>query len=425
MNGSVPFATSGGAPVRLLTFTTLFPDRERPNHGVFVENRLRHLIATGEAESTVLAPTPWFPFTGARFGQWGRLARVPLRERRHGLTIHHPRYPVIPRFGMAAAPVLLYLASLHAIRRLISEGLRFDAIDAHYMYPDGVAAVWLGRSLGKPVAITARGSDITELPEHVVPRRMISRALRKADALIGVSAALCRRMIELGADPARVTTLRNGVDIALFAPGDRATARAELNLSGPTLISVGLLIERKGHHRSIAAMSELPGYRLLIVGEGPEQGRLEALIGRLGVGDRVHLLGPKPHTELPALYGAADAMLLSSSREGWANVLLESMACGTPVVASNIPGNPEVVQAPEAGLIVEQNTPSGIAAGVRRLFQALPDRQATRAYAERFGWAETSAGQLAIFRRICGAQSERDGRHHSGITPPGDGPLRG
>ncbi|HYZ22639.1 MAG TPA: glycosyltransferase, partial [Rhodopila sp.] len=116
-----------------------------------------------------------------------------------------------------------------------------------------------------------------------------------------------------------------------------------------------------------------------------------------------------------ALYAAADASVLASSREGWANVLLESMACGTPVVASNIWGDPEVVQTPAAGLIYEPNTPEGIARGVRRLFAALPGRAATRAYAETFGWQETTAGQLAIFRRVIGRTA--------GITPAGTAVL--
>ncbi|MCW3476908.1 glycosyltransferase family 4 protein [Limobrevibacterium gyesilva] len=388
--------------IRLLTFTTLFPDSERPNHGIFVENRLRHLVATGEATSVVMAPTPWFPFTGARFGAWSRFARVPAQEARHGLTIHHPRYGVIPKLGMSAAPLLLYLASRRALRRLVADGLRFDVIDAHYAYPDGVAAVWLGRHFGKPVVITARGSDVTQLPGHAIPRRLIRTALARADGLIGVSSALCDRMIALGAAPDKVTTLRNGVDTSTFRPVDRAAARAALGLTRPTLISVGLLIERKGHDRTIAAMTELPDFDLIIVGEGPDREKLASQIAKLGLSPRVRLLGAQPHARLPLFYGAADAMVLASSREGWANVLLESMACGTPVVASNIPGNPEVVRAPEAGLVVESNTPAGIAAGVRRLFAALPDRAATRAYAERFGWDETSAGQLALFRRVLG-----------------------
>jgi teichuronic acid biosynthesis glycosyltransferase TuaC len=393
------------APLRLLTFTTLYPDRERPNHGIFVENRLRHLIATGGATSTVLAPVPYFPSGAERFGDWGRLARIPGREERHGIDIHHPRYPVIPRIGMAVAPLLLYQASRRALARLVAAGLAFDLIDAHYVYPDGIAAVWLGRHFGKPVVITARGSDLTELPDYRVPRWFIRHAIARADGLIGVSAPLRDRLIALGADPAGTVTLRNGVDTAVFRPVDRHGARAALGLTRSTLISVGSLIERKGHHRTIEAMRDLPEFELLIVGEGPERAALEAQIARLGLGARVRLLGPRPHAELPQLYGAADAMVLASSREGWANVLLESMACGTPVVASNIPGNPEVVQEPAAGLVIEANTPAGIATGVRRLFANPPTRAATRAYAERFGWDETSAGQLALFRRVlAGAQ---------------------
>jgi teichuronic acid biosynthesis glycosyltransferase TuaC len=198
-----------------------------------------------------------------------------------------------------------------------------------------------------------------------------------------------------------VTVLRNGVDTSLFRPVDRDVARSELGLTRPTLLSVGHLIERKGHHRVVEAMPRLPEFDLLIVGEGPQRGQLVGLIDRLGLAGRVRLLGARPHTELPALYGAADVLVLASSREGWANVLLEAMACGTPVVASNIWGNPEVVRDAAAGLIADENTPDGFVAAVRRLFTHLPERAATRAYAEQFSWDATTDGQLALFRSLC------------------------
>jgi glycosyltransferase involved in cell wall biosynthesis len=386
-------------PIRLLTFTTLFPNAEQPNHGIFVENRLRHLLATGAATASVLAPVPYFPVASPAFGAWSRYARIPRLEARHGLAIHHPRFPVIPRFGMSVAPALLFWASLRAARRLLASGEDFDLIDAHYVYPDGVAAVRLGAALGKPVVITARGSDVTQLPDFSVPRRLIEDAVRRADGLIAVSAALRERLLDLGADPARTVALRNGIDLTMFRPVDRQAARAALGLTGKTLISVGGLIPRKGHDRTIAALRLLPEFSLLIVGEGPERARLQAQIASLGLSSRARLLGPVPHAELSRYYGAADAMVLASSREGWANVLLEAMACGTPVVASNIPGNPEVVGAPEAGVIAE-NTPAGLAAGVENLFAALPDRAATRRYAEAFGWDETSRGQIEMFRLL-------------------------
>ncbi len=389
------------APLRLLTFSTLYPNAQRPNHGIFVENRLRHLVASGEVLSTVIAPVPWFPNGAAVFGEWGIHARTAQHEMRHGLEMYHPRYLVIPKLGMSVSPWLLYRATLPMIRRLCVTQGRPDVIDAHYVYPDGVAATWIGRRLGLPVVITARGTDVNLIPRYTVPRRLIQGAIRDATALIAVSAALKQALVGLGAPPDKVAVLRNGVETTLFRPpDDRATVRAALRLTGPTLISVGLLIERKGHHRVIEALAALPGYTLLIVGDGPERPRLAAMIERLRLGDRVRLLGSRPHDELPALYGAADALVLASSREGWANVLLEAMACGTPVIASNVWGNPEVVRSSAAGLITASNTPEAIVAAVRRLFADPPERATTRAYAEQFGWDETTAGQIALFGRI-------------------------
>jgi len=407
---------SAVAPIRLLTFSTLFPSAARPNHGVFVENRLRHFVASGAATSTVVAPVPWFPSTAPWFGDWARHARVPRMEQRNGLAVLHPRYPVLPRVGMSPAPWLLFRALLPVLRAMHAREA-FDAIDAHYLYPDGVAAVWLGQRLGLPVVVTVRGTDVTLIPRYAVPRRLIRGAIRDAAALIAVSAALKQALVELGAPPGKVTVLRNGVDTTLFRPPvDRNAARRALGLSRPTLISVGLLIERKGHHHAIEAMRQLPGFELLIVGEGPDQARLAGLIERCGLGDRVRLLGPRPHAELPSLYGVADALVLASSREGWANVLLEAMACGTPVAASNIPGNPEVVREAVAGVIAEVNTPDGIAAAVHRLFAALPARAATRAYAEQFSWDETTAGQIAVFQQV-----RRDRTAHGDGLAPASG----
>jgi len=401
---TVPGATQ--RPIRLLTFTTLYPNAARPSHGVFVENRLRHLVGGGEATSTVLAPVPWFPFRSPRFGEWARHAATPRREERHGLVVHHPRYPVIPRIAMSAAPGLLYRAAAAALSKLMAAGLRFDVLDAHYLYPDGVAAVWLGRRFGKPVVITARGSDTSLLPRYRVPRHLIQRAIAGADALISVSAGLKEGLLALGAPADKVTVLRNGVDLHAFRPiPDRAAARAELGLgTGRALLSVGLLIERKGHHLVIEALRLLPGHTLLVVGEGPELAALQALAERFGVADRVRLMGAQPHARLPLFYSAADALVLASSREGWANVLLESMACGTPVVTSPAWGSREAVQAPEAGLVLDTATPEAIAEGVTRLLASPPDRGATRRYAERFGWEETTAGQLVVFRRLLGRE---------------------
>ena len=167
-------------------------------------------------------------------------------------------------------------------------------------------------------------------------------------------------------------------------------------------MSVGGLIPRKANDLTIRALVELADFDLLLAGEGSEHERLAALARSLGVADRVRFLGRVGHQDLAEVYSAADALVLASSREGWANVLLEAMACGTPVIASDVWGTPEVVAVPVAGRLMPERTPAGLIEAARRLFADPPDRQATRAYAEGFDWAATTQGQIDLFRRVTG-----------------------
>ena len=393
----VPAGDASSTPRRILTYTTLYPSASAPNHGIFVENRLRHLVATGAVESEVVAPVPWFPFRHARFGRYAAMARNPADETRHGIRIEHPRYVVVPKFGMSLTPLTLFWGSRSLIR---ASAANVDLIDAHYLYPDGVAAVLLARMMRKPVVITARGTDVNLIPHWPLPRRWIRYAAQHADGIVAVSEALKDALAALGVSSERITVLRNGVDLAMFKPRCRAEARRTLGLDGKILLSVGHLIERKGHDIVIRALPRLGDWTLAIAGDGPERPALQQLAAKIGVGDRVRFLGQIPHAELSSLYSAADVLVLASSREGWPNVLLESMACGTPVVATAIWGNPEVVSSPEAGLLVKARTPECISEGVARLYGSLPPREATRRYAERYSWDETSNGQIRLFDEI-------------------------
>jgi glycosyltransferase involved in cell wall biosynthesis len=387
-------------PLRVLLFSTLYPNSVQPSHGIFVQTRLRHLLASGEVEARVIAPVPWFPSTHPRFGEYASFAAVPRQEQRLGVDLRHPRFVRLPKVGMSTAPFTLAASGLAAARRLQAEGFDFDLIDAHYFYPDGVAATLIGRALGKPVTITARGTDINLIPRHALPRRLILGAARRSAHMITVCRALKDALVELGAEAGRITVLRNGVDLALFRPGDRALARARFGMQGFNLASVGHLIERKGHHHVIDALASLPDVTLHIAGSGAEEAPLRARAQALGVEARVRFLGSLPQDTLRDLYNAADTLVLASSREGWANVLLEAMACGTPVVASNVWGTPEVVAAPEAGVLMDELSGAGVAEGVSRLYKQLPDRAVTRCYAEGFDWQATTQGQLDIFRQV-------------------------
>ncbi len=401
--------------MKLLTFSTLFPNAELPSHGIFVETRLRYLLASGKAESKVVAPVPWFPSKNPRFGSYSRFARVPASEVRHGIDVVHPRYPLLPKIGMELAPFLMAQSVKPAIGRILDEGYDFDLIDAHYFYPDGVAAVMLGKYFNKPVVVTSRGTDINLIPQYKIARKMILWAADRADGLITVCNALKDEMVHLGVPAQAITPLRNGVDLQRFHITDRAAERAALGLANFTLISVGVLDPRKAHDLVIEALTMLPGVDLLIAGIGPERRKLEELAHKLGLSDRVTFLGVVAQPELKRYYNAADAMVLASSREGWANVLLESMACGTPVVASNVWGTPEVVAAPEAGVLMRERSARGVADAVNALRASYPEHAATRRYAENFSWDDTTQGQLDLFTRVLNGRSGKTAANTPGL----------
>jgi teichuronic acid biosynthesis glycosyltransferase TuaC len=371
-------------------------------HGIFVETRLRKLVASGAVSARVVAPCPWFPSTSPQFGMYSLFARTPRTEKRHGIEIDHPRYPLLPKIGMSSAPLAIYAAVLPRLWQQIRDGKDFDLIDAHYFYPDGIAAVLLGRALNRPVVITGRGSDLNLLSTYAIPRRWIQWAAGHAAGLVTVSAGLKQRLIALGTPPERVRVLRNGVDLDRFLlPPDRDAARRALGFTRPTLLAVGNMIPLKRHALIIEALAHLPGIDLAIAGDGPERPRIEALVRQLGLADRVRLLGRIKQESLPGIYGAADLLVHPSLREGWPNVLLESMACGTPVLATKFDSAGEIIGAPEAGCILTEATPTCLAAAISELLAAPPKREATRRYAEGFDWQVTTTGQIELFRNIC------------------------
>ncbi len=392
--------------------STLYPSSARPIHGIFVETRLRELLKSGEVDARVVAPVPWFPFRGERFGEYGTFAATPRFETRNGIDVYHPRYFLPPKVGMNIAPDMIARAALPVIRRLQKAGFDLDLIDAHYYYPDGVAAAIVGRALGKPFIVTARGTDLNLVPEYPRSRQRILETAAAAHASIGVCKALMDRLAALGADPAKLHVLRNGVDLERFVPESRLQARQRLGLDseGRLLLSVGHLIERKGHHIAIEALAMLPAdVQLVIAGAGEERARLERLAHACGVHARLCFAGAVPQAELKWYYSAADALVLCSSREGWANVLLEAMACGTPVIATNIWGTPEVVATDAAGCLMTERTTAGLVQAFDTLFGRDIARAATRAYAETFSWEETTAGQLRLMREVVA------GRHIPGV----------
>ena len=302
---------------RILTFTSLYPTSNQPSHGVFVEQRLRHLVAGGEVEAKVVAPVPWFPWSSPLFGKYADYAGVPYQENLHGIDVRHPRYPVIPKVGMLVAPLLMVASLKHVLKELLSDGFDFDLLDAHFLYPDGVAAILLGRLFGRPVVLTARGTDVHTYLDDRLIRPIILWAVRNAARTITVSEALRKMLLAAGIAPDAVVSLRNGVDLNLFQRGDKALNRSALGINGRTVLSVGNLRKVKGHDLVIEAISMMEDVNLIVIGAGEEDQALRALVDKLGLGNRVRFIQPVSHRKLREYYVAADALVLASEKEGW------------------------------------------------------------------------------------------------------------
>lgn len=372
--------------LRIAALTTLFPDAHRPTFGIFVEGSLRRLAARPGVEVRAIVPNGVPPWPLSTMARYSAAAALPTREARDGLEVARPRFALLPGIGWRLNPALIARAALP----LIGDA---QVIHADFFWPDGVAAAALGRRLGLPVSIKARGSDIHYWGTRPAARRALLRAAHNAAGLLAVSAAMRADMVAMGMPPDRIAVHYTGVDLARFAPVDRATVRAGMGIAGPLVVSVGALIALKGHAIVIRAVAAMPGVSLRIIGRGPDEAALRALILELGVGDRVALLGGLPHDEVARWLAAADVMALASAREGLANAWVEALASGTPVVAPDVGGAAEVIDRAAAGRLAAR-TPEAFAAAIAALLADPPRQVAVRAAAERFGW-DTHVDQLA------------------------------
>ncbi len=382
--------------MRLLTITNLYPSRDMPRHGIFVEERLRHLLSVGGVQAQVIALRPALPLP--------RGNEIDI-ESRIGIKVEYRRVPTLPKLSNWIDPWLWATAIESTVRQAIEHAGSGVILDAHFLYPDGVAAVILGERLGLPVVVTARGSDVNVKCENAMMRRWMRWAAPRTSAVITVSQALAERLHEHGIRPPVLEVIPNGVDLQKFRPRDREEGRRRFGVSGRVLASVGHLVDDKGHQLAVEALASLPDTQLLIAGNGPRRAHLERLAGRLGVADRVRFAGLVPHEAMPWLYSAVDALVLASAREGMPNVVLESIACGTRVIATDVGGVGEVIGPTEAGVLMASRSPEALLEALGRLEQAPCTRETTRKYAERFGWERMLDRQVALYQSVLGRRA--------------------
>ena len=402
---SAGLSRTAGSPIVVLS--SLFPGPGRPGAGIFIRERMFRVAQ--HLPLVVVSPQPWFP------GQ-ALLRRLrphyrtpePRYERQLGIDVHRPRFLAVPGAGRSLDGVSMALCSYPTLRRLARDrGIRL--VDAHFAHPDGEAGVRLARRLGVPATVTLRG---TEVPHCKSPRlrARIARTLERASRVFAVSESLRRLALELGVPAARTQVIGNGVDLARFHPVDRAEARRRLGLppEASVLISVGGLVERKGIHRVLDCLPELletePRLHYIVVGGGGAEGDMRAMLDRqvasLGISGHVHFLGALAPDEIKLPLSAADVFVLATRNEGWANVFLEAMACGLPVVTTDVGGNREVVCRSDLGTIVPFGDHAALVAALSAALRTRWDRAAIIAYASDNQWDHRVRELLAAFAAL-------------------------
>jgi glycosyltransferase involved in cell wall biosynthesis len=403
--------------MKVLTISMMYPTKPRPYFGVFVKNRMVE-VAKLIDDLVVVVPQPWFPLVHHIFREkYSHRALVPKEDFIEGVRVLYPRFLSIPGVLKELDPWTMFLSL--AITLAKHPELRdVDLFDAHCAYPEGLAAALLAKIYGKPSVVTLRGHDINDVPGWSKLHKIyVQQALELVDRIFSVAKALADGAIELGASPDKCVVLSNGVDADKFYPLDRKECRRKLGLpeEGRMVLCVGYIITRKGQHLVTEALGKLrrePGmedvFAAFVGGSGDEPGvmdKVEQLMKEYDLEGVIRLPGKIVQEELLEWYNAADVLCLASEKEGWANVLLESMATGTPVVGTNVWGTPEVITGPELGILVER-TVDDIQRGLREALNKKWDRDYIVAYARGHSWQNTAKRVVAQFNKVLGLPYE-------------------
>jgi glycosyltransferase involved in cell wall biosynthesis len=350
------------------------------------------------ADVKVVAPLAVFDYAAMWTRAGMKKQRVPDRRWDEALEVFHPRWLYPPGAG-ALNTFFLTASLLPRIWRLFRR-YRFQLIDAHFGHPTAAVAAVLSAAFRRPFFVTLRG-DETRHASYRLRRHWMSWSLRRACRVITVSERLREFAIGLGAKPDRVYTIPNGIDCRMYFQRDRDAMRVRHGIAPGRLmvLSAGYLIERKGHHRAIEALRTLRlkeiDADLWIVGGAGREGRYEAalrsLVGDLGLAEHVHFTGGVPQEVLAEYMSAADVFCLASSREGWPNVVHEALGCGTPVVASDVGGVPDLIPSRNYGIVVPIGDQKALEAALEEALLRQWNRPAIAAWAQSRSWEQVAA----------------------------------
>lgn len=388
--------------MKILIISKIFPNSLEPHFGTFVIDETKALSKIHEVE--VVAPVPWFPAVKG-FKSWYKYSQIPAHESIENISVHHPAYLVTPKIGRMFYGYFLRQGLKKTIARIRST-FKFDLILAHYAYPEGLAAAYFSKKYHCPLVLKIHGSDINVDANYWGRRIGIKKALHAAEVIFPVSEALKEKIAALGIPSAKLLRLYNAVD-AGFTVQDQKHCRQQLNLpmDKKFILFIGNLIPIKGipnlieaFHRHI--LPAHPDVDLLLIGAGPLKAALQEKIENLHLGDRIKLIGARPHAEIPIWMNACDLLCLPSYNEGFPVSLIEARACGLPFVASRVGGIPELVSSTDSDLLVPPGDIDALGKALKQKVSGLKSSPSVRISLFNRTWKDVAEEMTKVFKTI-------------------------
>ena len=395
------------AKVKVLFISNLFPDASEPNRGLVNARLLRHLARL--AEIRVVAPRP------ALSGWWTQeTSRSPLKEDA-ALSPRYPLVPYVPKFGSQVND-WLYAKRLQSILTAVRKDYAFDVILCSWLYPDAAAVARLADQFHFPYVAIAQGSDVHQYLDVTARRQRIVATVNRSSATVARSRELARLLSGAGADSGKIQVIYNGVETDVFNPGDKQAAREALGLSATAklILYVGNLLHVKNPGLALESLAKLQAQnpqhdtRLIMIGAGPLAESLRQQAATLGLADQVSWTGAQPPAQVAQYLRAGDVLCLPSLNEGMPNVLLEAMATGRPVVATNVGGISEVLNRPALGRVVPSRDSASMAAALNDVLTTCLDENTIAQSGRAYSWAETAQSYHKLLVAALGATGRAD-----------------
>jgi len=394
------------AKPRISVVTPNFPIPEEPYRGRPVYETVRELAALASVK--VLCPVATYPAPSSLHPRTYRYYPAPHSDfSLPGVDVEYFKYPVFPYFSRPLNGRICRQNLMPLLRREQPQ-----LILAYWLYPIGYAAVTAAEELGVPAVVVGRGSDVCRI-DGIVMRELTRQTLSRASFVITVSEQIRRRSIQLGARPSHTRTVRNGCDLSVFHPVSKAEARARVGIptDAELILFVGRLVPLKGIRELLSAFEPLAAQRkslhLVLTGEGCLETEIHQLIERTGFRSRVHLLKPCGPAEVAQWINASNLVCLPSHSEGCPNSIIESLACGRPVVATDVGGIPELIDHSN-GILVPPGNAEALASAIRAVLDRPWDSSAISDACHRT-WNEVAQETLSICEGVLstGRRSER------------------